>query len=367
MLMLMSLLFGCNSKMDEATVKGVVEKAFLEQNPTEGRYGWEIIGKAQWFVGQGFNMECLMENELAYVNYDKPGQITPSYPAQHSITAASKKGYCIDMGSDLSYTINSIEHVSEMGSMDIQMVNLTFELNNAAPWVSCLNEDVLTRMVRVENLTGTPSINKDDLEKLAFQSSNGCPNPVPATADRVGGTRPEAKPTKAPTVDEARALAQKFDDKLFEGDIKGAYEMLSCVNLYEKAMWGTCSTSDLLAVGPSTHGDERMESPWMEYTQYNFDALKKVVADKQDPTLFHVLMPHRKNKNTRSFSIQWVGGEWRLFGAVSIMGAGLTPIRLMNDLHDKQYREAFEKRLAGEEVDYKGNPLNPNAEEEEGE
>ena len=30
----------------------------------------------------------------------------------------------------------------------------------------------------------------------------------------------------------------------------------------------------------------------------------------------------------------------------------MTPIRLMNDLHDKQYREAFEKRLA-EEVDYK--------------
>ena len=36
MLMLMSLLLGCNSKMDEATVKGVVERAFMEQNPTEG-------------------------------------------------------------------------------------------------------------------------------------------------------------------------------------------------------------------------------------------------------------------------------------------------------------------------------------------
>ena len=83
MLMLMSLLFGCNSKMDEATVKGVVEKAFMEQNPTEGRYGWEIIGKAQWFVGQGFNMECLMENELAYINYDKPGPPLLSSSTQH--------------------------------------------------------------------------------------------------------------------------------------------------------------------------------------------------------------------------------------------------------------------------------------------
>ena len=108
-----------------------------------------------------------------------------------------------------------------------------------APWVSCLNEDVLTRMVRVENLTGTPSLNKDDVEKIAFQNGNGCLNPVPATADRISTQRPEAKPSKAPTVDEVRALAQTFDDKLFEGDIKGAYEMLSCVNLYEKSMWGS--------------------------------------------------------------------------------------------------------------------------------
>ena len=79
-------------------MKGVVRR--FEQIPTEGRYGWEIIGKAQWFMGQGFNMECLMENELAYINYDKPGQITPSYPAQHSITVEPKKGYCIDKGSD---------------------------------------------------------------------------------------------------------------------------------------------------------------------------------------------------------------------------------------------------------------------------
>ncbi len=365
MLMLLSLLFGCNPKMDEATVKGVVEKAFLEQNSTAGRYGWELIGKGQWFVGNEFDMECLMENELAYVNYNKPGQITPSYGAQHSLTASSKKGYCIDMGSDLSYTVNSIEHVSETGSMDVQMVNLTFELKNAAPWVSCLKEDVMTRMVRAQNLSGTPELHPDDIAKMAFQEGNGCPNPVRATADRISTPKPESKPDKKPTLDDVKALAQKFDDALFNGDLDAAYAMLSCVNLFEKTVWGTCSQSDLLAVGPSTHGDERMESPWMEYTQYNFDALKKVVADKTDATLFHVLMPHRKNKSTRSFSVQWAEGRWKLFGVVSIQGAGLTPIRLMNDLHDKQYRKAFEQRLAGEEVDYKGNPLNPNAEDEE--
>ncbi len=365
MLVWMAMLWGCNPKMDEATVKGVVDKAFLEQNATDGRYGWELIGKGQWFVGQGLNLECLMENELAYINYDKPGQITPSYPAQHSITAASKKGYCIDMGSDLSYTINSIEHVSETGSMDVQMVNLTFELKNAAPWVSCLNEDVLTRMVRVENLTGTPALNKDDVEKMAFQSGNGCPNPVPATTDRTATSRPQQKAPNKPSIDEVKALAQKFDDALYAGNTKDAFAMLSCVNLFEETKWGMCSPSDLLAVGPSTHGDERMEAPWMEYTQYNFEAITKVIPDKKDNTIFHALMPHRKNKSTRSFSVQWANNQWKLLGVVSIQGAGLTPIRLMNDLHEKQYREAFDKRLAGEEVDYKGNLLNPNAEDEE--
>ena len=39
-------------------------------------------------------------------------------------------------------------------------------------------------------------------------------------------------------------------------------------------------------------------------------------------------------------------------------------INSLNDLHDKTYREAFDKRLAGEEVDYKGNSLNPDEDEE---
>jgi hypothetical protein len=306
-----------------------------------------------------------MENELAYINYDKPGQITPSYPSQHSITASSKKGYCIDIGKNLSYSIDSIEHVSEMGSMDIQKVNVTFKLEDPAPWVSCFQDSVLTRVVRVENLTGTPQINPSDVGLMSFQEGSGCPNPIPGTETRQASPRPKTKAPKPPTLDEVKTLAQSFDDALNTGDLTKAYGMISCVNLYEKNMWGTCSISDLLAVGPSTHGDEKMEAPWMEYTQYNLNALTKVVKDKGDETLFHVLMPHRKNKSTRSFSVQWAEGRWKLFGVVSIMGAGLTPIRLMNDLHDKIYRDAFDKRLEGKEVDYKGKPLDPYAEEDE--
>ena len=362
---LLSLLLACGSKMDESAVKETVEKAFLESNPTNGHYGWEILGKGQWFSGKGFDMDCLMENELAYVNYDKIGQITPSYAAQHSITDASKKGYCIDMGHSISYKIDKMEPASDMGTLDVQMVTISFEFQDAAPWVSCLVDEVMTRLIRVENKNGVPQIINKDLDKLTFQTDNGCSNPVPALVERKATPRPTAAPTAAPEIPTVVELAKAFDDALFAGDYAKAYGMLSCVNLYEENVWGTCTPSDLLPVGPSTHGDEKMEPPWLEYTQYNFDAVKKIVKDKQDPTIYHVQMPHRKNNSTRSFSVQWAEGRWKLLGVVSIMGAGLTPIRLMNDFHDKQYRDAFEKRLAGEEVDYKGKLLNPNAENED--
>ena len=144
---------------------------------------------------------------------------------------------------------------------------------------------------------------------------------VPVTADRLSTPRPEAKPSTAPTVDEARALAQTFDDKPFEGDVKGAYEMLSCVNLYEKSMWGGCSPSDLLAVSPSTHGDERMESPWMS-TRSTLDVLTKVVADNEDPVPVPCV-DAASQEQKYPFILDSMGG-WRVqtFGAVSIMGAG---------------------------------------------
>ena len=364
MMLLFSLLLACGTKMDEATVKGAIDKAFKEANAVDGHYGWELVGKGQWFKGADFDSSCLMDNELAYTNYQKPGQITPGYPVQHMITASTKKGYCIDMGDNLSYSIESIEPVSEMGSVDMQKVTVKLSLDNASPWFSCLNEDILTRMIVVEGKDGVPSI--EEKYSLALQEENGCPNPVPAFKKRLASAKPETAPEKPPTLDEVRKLAQQFDDALFERDFEKAMGMISCVNLFETNKWGTCSLAELLALGPSTHGDSRVEdgAPWLEYTQYNLKALKKVVKDKTDPTIFHITMPHRKTKKDRSFAVQWTGGRWKLMGVVSIMGAGITPLRLMNDLHDKTFREAFEKRLAGEEVDHKGNPLNPNAEEE---
>lgn len=361
-MLLIALMLGCNSKMDEATVKGVVEKAFLEANPTTGHFGLELVGKGQWFDNSFFEAECLMGKELAFTNYKKSGQLSPSYPAQQAITATTPRGYCLDLGENLSYKIESIEHVSEMGSMDIQNVTFRFDLKNPTPWASCLKENSLQRTVRVENLDGTPKLNAKDT--VAFQSDNRCVNPILGTPKKSASPRPEGTAPKEPTMEEIKTLAQKFDDAIFNQEYENALGMLSCVNLLDGAKWGMCAVSDLVGLGPSTHGDERMEGPWLEGTQYNFEAIEKIVADKADKSIFHVLMPHRKTKATRSFSVQWVNNGWKLLGAVSIPGAGLTSVRLMNDLHEKQYRDAFDKRLAGEEVDFKGNLLNPDEDEE---
>jgi hypothetical protein len=361
-MIIIGLLLGCASKMDEATVKNVVDKAILESNVTTGHYGYELLGKGQWYSGKGFINDCLMGKELAYPNYNKIGEITPNYFVQNTITASSKKGYCIDLGEDLTYTIDKIEQVSATGSMDIQNVTVSFSFTKPSPWVECLEEGYMTRTIRVENLDGTPKLNAKD--SLALQDNNGCPNPIPGTQQRKPSSRPQTPATTPPTKEAIQQLAQKFDDALFEKKFDLALEMVSCVNLYEDNKWGTCVISELITLGASTHGDEQMEGPWMEGTQYNFNAIESIVADKQDPTLFHVTMPHRKSKALRSFSVQWVNGSWKMFGAVSIMSNSITAMRFMNDFHDPVYRDALEKRLAGEKVDYKGKPLDPKAAEE---
>jgi len=354
------LFVGCQSKMDEETVKSVIEAAFQEANSTDGRYGWELVGKTQWFDGSDFDSECFTESELAYRNYKTVGQITPSYPAQQFITASSKKGYCLDLGGELSYSISSIEHVTEGGSMDIQNVHLRFELQDTTPWFSCLKEDRVSRIVRVENLTGTPMLNPKD--HVLFQEKNGCPNPIPKYEKRNPTARPTTEAAKAPTLAEVKALAQKFDEALFERDFEKAMGLVSCVNLFETSKWGTCALVEVLSLGPSVHTDTRMENPWLEGALDDFGTLKKVMKDKADPTLFHVVT---QGKRKRSLSVQWANGRWKLLGVVSIHGQGLTPLRFMNDLHDNKNRDVFDRRLAGEKIDHKGNPINPYEEEEE--
>ena len=83
----------------------------------------------------------------------------------------------------------------------------------------------------------------------------------------------------------------------------------------------------------------------------------RIFADKTDPTLFHVMMTHKRTGKKRSFSVQYDDGDWFLFGVVGQKAEALTAMRFINDLHDRTRRDILERRVNGEKIDHQGNPL----------
>jgi hypothetical protein len=183
-----------------------------------------------------------------------------------------------------------------------------------------------------------------------------------ASKPRVARTEPIAEPPSPPSADDVRGLVQAFDDALAAGDTAKALGMVSCYNLYEKQPYGACSTAEIIAHG-SVKGGEA--NPWLEYAITDFSQFGKPTKDREKPTMFHSTFKHKRNNTPRSISVQWVGGEWKLVGIVSQQAEGLTVARFLNDLHDKEKRDIFKRRLAGEQIDYRGELLNPDAEEEQ--
>ena len=57
--------------------------------------------------------------------------------------------------------------------------------------------------------------------------------------------------------------------------------------------------------------------------------------------------------------MQWADGGWHLVGFVGRKAEGLTIARFFYDLHRKDKREVFERRLGGEQIDENGHPLDP--------
>ena len=105
-------------------------------------------------------------------------------------------------------------------------------------------------------------------------------------------------------------------------------------------------------------------TPWLMNRLKDFSKIKSSMRDSKDPTIYHVRFKDRKTKKDRSLSVQYIEGTWKLLGAVSEYQQGLTPLTFILDLHDKKIRDIFERRLAGEEIDHRGRPLDPNAEAE---
>lgn len=352
---------GCSSQMPEEDVRKAIEDAFLAENPA-GRIGWELVGKGQWFEGSAFSKGCLIDNDFAFPNHDIIGQLTPTVLGQSYFVASTQRGFCIDLGSEAKLVIDTIEPVSEMSQgWDVQNITAHFEVSDPTPWFQCLNEEVQNRKFYVEDKDGTPTVNEISAVRL---TSNNCTGITNKSEKRKSSSRPTKAPSKPPTMSDIKSLASELDEALYSADFEKVMDLTSCVNLLDPAQseadkWGFCTLGDFLNLGPSAKGQQRLQDgpPWLEGATNNFDAFEKIEADKNDPTLFHVLVKHRRTKEYRSFTVQRAEGAWKMFGVYSVISPGMSAIRFMNDLHIKETREIFDKRLSGEKIDHKGNPL----------
>ena len=364
-------LSACGPPMEEQAAREAVEAAFTAGNPP-GRTGLELRGKTNWFVGNMFYPPCLEEKDLAF--NDNPDmrpdsakstpRVTPTYQNQRWITASTANGFCVYLGDDPKLTIGAGEVDGPKWVGDRWRVPIKLSMGAPSPWFECLAESSKTRIIDVipDADGGAPK-----LEGKLDVYQGDCPNPLPGGMERTPRVQPTASPPGAPSSAQVVAAAEALDDKLRALDYAGAVGEIACYNLYEEQKFGTCSAAELVATGPQPTGERKPEfgTPWLEYAIMDFSELGKPVRDSKDPTLYHVMLKHARTGQTRSISVQWDGGRWKIVGVVMRKAAGITQVRFLLDLHDRAVRDIFKRRMEGEQIDEKGYPLDPFAEEQE--
>ena len=83
--------------------------------------------------------------------------------------------------------------------------------------------------------------------------------------------------------------------------------------------------------------------------------LSRIIADKADPTLYHVMMKHKRTGKLRSFyRFNGTTGNGSVRGGWSEGRSPGTSMRFVNDLHDRTKRDILERRINGEKIDHNG-------------
>lgn len=350
---------GCGVSITPEEAQEAVRKAAAEANPA-GRVGYELIGKTQWVKGPDFGYECLQGKDLAFV--DSPGsgkgnRISPTWLNQSYITADTEKGWCVLLGEGLSVELGAPVEVD--GGL---RVPVTYKMAKPTPWFDCLQDTVRAREFKVT---------KDEAGELHVEGDLAlvpmtCPTPMPSGEVRGSAPVPSAQAPAAPTRADVLNLMKAFDETLWNKDRIAALNLVACYNLHdEKNKYGSCAPSDLIQVGPQPRGELRPGdgNPWLEYVVSSFDDIGAIKKDAKIPGMYHVLMTHKRTGRDRSLSVQWVDGQWKLVGVIGALGADLTSVRFVYDLHHNDKRDIFLKRLAGEHLDEKGDSTDPEVEE----
>ncbi len=354
------LLAGCFEEggLDGAVAQKAVQEAFAEANPA-GRTGLELLGKTVWLGTEAFDKSCLESKNLAF--NDDPGhrpanagpRISPTYDAQRFLTASSARGYCVYLGDSPTLTVDE----TSWGG-DRYRVDATVGITNPTPWWECLLPDRKVRQFEVQiDDAGQTTVVQD-----ASLGQGGCPHPLPEGEQRGPGTSMPSEPHAAPSRAEVISLATSLDEALYAGDLATVKDMTACFNLVDaKPFYGNCSIAEFLAVGPSFQGQPRPQdgTPWIEYALTSLDGIGRISADRVDPGMYHVAVEHKRTGKARSFALKWAEDRWKVVGVVSQKAEGLTSARYLNDLHRSDLRNIFQRRLNGEEIDSRGEPLNP--------
>jgi hypothetical protein len=363
-LIVLSLL-ACGPGLSADAAKEAVQSAAVAANPP-GRTGIELLGKSRWTQAPMFNRECVEQKDLAFADTpaDRPAsaggiqRISPTYKNQRYITSATQDGWCVLIGEDIQVSVGEPAINGESW-----MVPVSYTMRSASPWFECLESSWVGRTVQVSaNEAGEPVFDADlDL------APGVCPLPMPLGEERPAGQRPKKAPSKAPSKADVLKAAKAFDQALWDHDLLGALEHVSCYNLLEDQKYGSCTASELIQVGPHPRGEQRMEDgvAWTELVIRDLDDLGSIKKDAKIPTMFHVNVKHKRTGRDRSFSVEWADGAWKLVGVLGRGSEDLASLRFMYDLHDGERRDIFLRRLEGEAIDAKGNPLDPYASDDE--
>jgi hypothetical protein len=357
----MLLLAGCDSGPPDEEIVAAVEGAFAAANPP-GRTGTLMKGRdgVVWWQTSAFDGACLEKNDLAFnddptsrpANAQGIPRISPTHLNQWAITAATDTGYCIDLGADPAVSVGEVTKSGEG-----YRVVATVSMATPTKWFECLRSDHRDRVVQIAvDEAGAPVV-ETDMSLL----QGDCPHPIPASKPRTSRPEPTTAAPAPPTASQIQALAAEFDAALAGRDGAAARALVSCYNLYEPKPYGACALIEVIAHGSVT-ADEA--NPWLEYAARDFSVLTAATRDKLNPSIYHVPFKHRRSGDTRSISVQWADGRWKLLGVVSRRSAKLTAARILNDLHRRDKRDILARRLAGEQIDEAGLSLDPNAEEQ---
>ena len=360
---LAALSLGCGAApMDSAPAKEAINAAFAAANPP-GRAGLLLKGHHVWLEAPYFVPSCIEQKGLAF--NDDPRQrpsatgarITPTYDAQRYLLQNTDKGYCVLLGTDPSITLGDASY-----GQDRWRVDATVTLKEPTPWFSCLDPRYTQFQVEVVyDKAGVATVETPlDLQR------GDCPANMQGGLERVGQASVGDKGAPPPSKAEVVELVKAFDAALEKSDQFGALELTSCVNLFQSPPWGACTVSELLTVGPSFAREMRPGhgTPWLEYGLSKPEDIGQIVKDADLPGVFHVKFHHKRSDRPRSFSVQRVGGQWRMLGVVERKAEGLTSARYLLDLHEKDRRSIFVRRLAGEDIDADGVSGRPAADDE---